>query len=269
MSNRIGIIGCGWLGLPLAEELQKTGFTVSGTTTSKVKLSSLREKGINPYQISISENKIEGPIAEFLESISLLIINIPPGLRGKGPKESYVAKIKLLYEAIKKTDLEKVIFISSTSVYGDVEGIVTENTRPIPTTESGKQLLECENMFKKDPEINSNIIRFGGLIGKDRHPITMLSGKQNLKDGNAPINLIHKNDCIGIIKLLITKDHWGEILNAVYPDHPTKESYYSKEALKRNLPPPTYESNNHNASKLIDTCSDFLINNYNFFTPIN
>ena len=93
MSKQIGVIGCGWLGLPLAEELVKTGYVVSGTTTSKEKLSVLKEKGLQSYLISIFEERIDGPIESFLESVSILIINIPPGLRGKGPKESYVDKL--------------------------------------------------------------------------------------------------------------------------------------------------------------------------------
>lgn len=256
------------MGLPLAEELFRAGHQISGTTTSKEKLLLLKEKGIEPYRISISEARISGPIVTFLQSLSLLIINIPPGLRGKGPKESYVTKIKLLHTEIKKSEIKKVIFISSTSVYGAIEGIVTEETKPIPTTESGKQLLECENLFKNDPDLSSTLIRFAGLIGPERHPITMLSGRKNVQCGNAPINLIHQRDCIGIIKKIIEKEHWGEILNAVYPHHPTKEHYYTQEALKRGLEPPHYGSDKCQSNKLITTCNPFLINHYDFLTPL-
>ena len=269
MTKNIGIIGCGWLGLPLAEELHKTGYRISGTTTSEEKIKVLKTKGIQPFKISISEEGIKGPITEFLNTLSILIINIPPGLRGKGPKESYIEKIKLLYGAIKKSSVKHVIFASSTAVYGEAEGRVTEKTKPSPNTASGVQLLECENLFLNDEQIQTTIIRFGGLIGPKRHPITMLSGRQNLKGGNAPINLIHLDDCIGIIKSLIEHNHWNAILNAVYPQHPTKEEYYTKEALKRGLTPPNYESESNKTYKLITTCSPFLINNYEFLTSIN
>lgn len=268
MTKHIGIIGCGWLGLPLAKKLQKRGYEVSGTTTSNAKISLLQENGINPFQISIFEDGINGPISEFLESISLLIINIPPGLRGKGVKESYISKIKVLYAAIKKSQVSQILFVSSTAVYGAVEGKVTENTKPIPNTKSGKQLLKCENIFKNDLKLDTTIIRFGGLIGPKRHPITMLSGRVNLNGGSAPVNLIHLNDCIGIIELIIKNNHWNFTLNGVYPDHPTKEEYYTNEAFKRNLVPPTYLSENHQLYKLINTCSLFLINKYKFLTTI-
>jgi hypothetical protein len=269
LTKNIGIIGCGWLGLPLAEELHKTGYQISGTTTSVEKITALKTKGIQPFKISISEEGIKGPISEFLSTLSILIINIPPGLRGKGPKESYIGKIKLLYDAIKQSSVKHVIFASSTAVYGETEGTVTEKTKPEPNTTSGVQLLECENLFLKDKQLQTTIIRFGGLIGPERHPITILSGKKNLKGGSAPINLIHLDDCIGIIKSIIEHNHWNAILNAVYPQHPTKEEYYTKEALKRGLTPPLYESKNNKTYKLIATCSLFLNNKYCFLTTIN
>jgi hypothetical protein len=269
LTKNIGVIGCGWLGLPLAEELHKTGYRISGTTTSKEKITVLETKGIQPFKISISEKGIKGPILEFLNTISILIINIPPSLRGKGPKKSYIGKIKLLYDAIKQSSVKQVIFASSTAVYGEAEGTVTEITTPEPNTTSGVQLLECENLFLNDEQLQTTIIRFGGLIGPERHPITMLSGRENLKGGNAPINLIHLDDCIGIIKSVIEHNHWNAILNAVYPQHPTKEEYYTKEALKRGLTPPQYESKNNKKYKLIATCSPFLNNKYYFLTTIN
>lgn len=269
MTNKIGVIGCGWLGLPLAERLIDKGYEVKGTTTSNEKLAVLNEKGIIPFHISISENKIHGSIAQFLESVAILIINIPPKLRGKGPKESYIAKIELLHRAIQKSNVKNLIFVSSTAVYGNAKGIVTEKTAPMPVTASGLQLLQCENLLKNDPTLNTTIIRFGGLIGPKRHPITMLSGRKNLDGAKAPVNLIHLTDCIGIIETLIIKHHFGDILNAVYPDHPTKKEYYTSIALNRNLEPPIYTESKDASHKLIQSCSIFLIKNYDFLAAIN
>jgi NAD dependent epimerase/dehydratase family enzyme len=97
----------------------------------------------------------------------------------------------------------------------------------------------------------------------------MLAGKENLSGGNAPINLIHLDDCIGIIKAIIEKEHWDSILNAVYPFHPTKKEYYTKTALKRGLIPPQYQIKSTKSYKLVDTCSPFLNNNYTFLTTLN
>jgi nucleoside-diphosphate-sugar epimerase len=269
LNKKIGIIGCGWLGLPLAENLISEGYFINGTTTSEEKMALLQKKGINPFHISLSENGIHGSIQEFLNDVTILIINIPPKLRGKGPKESYISKIKLLHTAIKKSEVTNIIFASSTAVYGDAEGIVTEKSTTKPNTDSGIQLLQCEDLFKNDPDLQTTIIRFGGLIGPNRHPITMLSGKENLKGGNAPVNLIHLNDCLGIIKTILKHNYWNEVLNAVYPAHPTKKEYYTKQALERGLTPPIYQLENTKEYKLINSCKNFLIKNYTFFTTIN
>ncbi|MGC1515273.1 MAG: SDR family oxidoreductase [Maribacter sp.] len=269
MIKHIGVIGCGWLGLPLAQTLAKKEYTVSGTTTSTEKLSLLSESGIVPFQISLSEKRIEGAITEFLEPLDVLVINIPPGLRGSGKQESYVGKIKLLYAHLKTTGPRKVLFISSTSVYGEATGTLTEKDIPAPSSESGRQLLECERLFRNDQELHSTIIRFGGLIGPDRHPISMLSGRENLKAGNAPVNLIHQDDCIQIITSVIEMELWDTVINAVHPYHPTKREYYTHEAIKRGLKPPLYLPDTGTQHKLIDSCNPFLINNYVFLTPIN
>ncbi|WP_405399726.1 SDR family oxidoreductase [Maribacter sp. Asnod2-G09] len=268
MNKKIGVIGCGWMGLPLAESLIASGYTVNGTSTSNEKISVLKERGITPFKIALSENEINGDIDAFLDSVSVLVINIPPKLRGKGPKESYIAKITLLHQAIKKSTVKNIIFASSTAVYGNTEGTVTEKTAPQPTTESGIQLVQCEDLLKNDKELNTTIIRFGGLIGPNRHPVTMLSGRENLSNGDAPVNLIHLDDCIGIIKKVIECNHYNNILNAVYPEHPTKKEYYTLQAAKRGIPAPQYTATGQN-QKLISICSIFLINNYNFLTSIN
>lgn len=242
MSRRIGILGCGWLGLPLAKTLIEEQHTVYGTTTSDSKIKAMQKAAIIPFIIDLSEKGIAGDINGFLAALELLIINVPPRLRS-GPKESYIKKMHRLYDAIKATSLNRIIFISSTSVYGDAAGLVTEDSPARPKTVSGRQLLATENMFLNDPALHTTVIRFGGLIGPSRHPVTSLSGKTNLNNGHDPVNLIHLNDCIGIIKTAINGKWKNKVINGVYPYHPTKEVYYTSEAIKRGLPPPNYSPN--------------------------
>ena len=267
MNNYIGIIGCGWLGLPLAEALVLDGFNVKGSTTAENKLSILNNAGIAPYLISLSENSIEGDITNFLNGVKTLVLNVPPKLRGTN-SENYVAKMQVLYFAIKKSEVKNIVFVSSTSVYGDIDGEVTEKTIPSPTTASGKQLLASENIFKNDPLLQTTIIRFGGLISEDRHPVTMLSKKDNLQNGNMPVNLIHRNDCIRIIELILKEGTWNVIINGVYPKHPTKKEYYKREAILRDLKPPVYIEDSTINGKII--IPEYLLNvkNFNFLTSI-
>ena len=231
-------------------------------------MDTLSKSGIQPYLVQISETAIEGDIADFLRDTDILVLNIPPGLRGKGPKENYVSKIELLTKEIELSTVSKVLFVSSTSVYGDNQGEVDEETQPVPTSESGKQLLKTEKLIRDNIHFESTIIRFAGLIGPDRHPISMLSGRTNLSGGDAPTNLIHLDDCIGIITTIIEKNGWGELINGVYPEHPTKREYYAQMALKKNLQAPEYQENKGNNHKKITISNTFLTKNYRFLTSI-
>jgi nucleoside-diphosphate-sugar epimerase len=260
-------MGCGWLGLPLAKSFVSDGYRVHGSTTTEEKLDPLKEEGIVPYLISFHEDVINGDIAGFLQNIDVLVVNIPPKLR-RGNRENYVKKIALLHREVKKNAVNKIIFVSSTSVYGDIKGEVTEETVPIPNTESGKQLLAAEQLFSADKNLKTTIIRFGGLIGPNRHPVTMLSGKKDISNGNAPINLIHLADCISIIRAVYENSWWNELLNGVYPDHPNKQKYYTEEAAKRNLQAPDYKEDTSNNGKKVYSKTLLTVKNYVFTTTL-
>jgi nucleoside-diphosphate-sugar epimerase len=227
MINQISILGCGWLGFPLAKSLIENGFSINGSTTSANKISLFTNAKINAYLLEISEDMIIGDISSFLENSEILIIDIPPKLRGKSG-ENFVLKIEMLIPFIENSTVKKVLFISSTSVYPDCNSIFSEETIPQPENENGKQLLEAERLLQKNIHFKSTIVRFGGLIGADRHPIFFLAGKQNVENPDAPINLIHLSDCIGIIYQIIKMDCFGETFNAVTPFHPSRKEYYSQ-----------------------------------------
>ncbi len=267
MSKKIGVLGCGWLGLPLAKALVRQSYSVYGTTTSTEKLALLQKEGIIAFPISISASGIAGNIHDFLSNIDILIINIPPKLRS-GTEESFVDKIRRLHSAIKDCAVKNVIFTSSTVVYGAIQGEVTEKTEPNPITASGKQLLESEQLFITDDKLHTTVIRFGGLIGPNRHPITMLSGRTNLKNGNDPINLIHLDDCIHMISTILKNELWNELFNGVYPNHPSKKEYYTQEALKRNIPTPDYDTDSQATAGKIVLSQNFLDKLHDFHTPI-
>lgn len=267
MNDRIGVLGCGWLGLPLAKHFVNQKHEVYGSTTSKEKLELLQNNGIHAYEISISTSGAKGDIQDFLSNIDILIINLPPKLR-RGTNESFVEKMKVLHSEINKSAVLKIIFVSSTAVYGEVDGEVTETTVPKPSTESGRQLLECERLFQQDTALETTIIRFGGLIGPNRHPVTMLSKRQNLTNGNNPVNLIHLADCIHMISTLIENNYWNQIFNGVYPIHPTKKEYYTSEALKRGIPLPDYSDSSSNKFNKVVLSKSFLDKNHSFQTSI-
>jgi nucleoside-diphosphate-sugar epimerase len=264
----ISILGCGWLGFPLAKSLLQKGFLVKGSTTTMEKMSVLENAGIDSYLLALSEEEIKGDIDNFLSNSQILIIDIPPKLRGNS-NENFVAKIQNLIPFIEKSSVEKVIFVSSTSVYSDAISIdlITEKTIPNPDTESGKQLLEAEKILQNNSNFKTTIIRFGGLIGEDRHPIKFLAGRENLENPDGPINLIHQLDCIGILEGILEKNCFGEIFNAVAPFHPSRKVYYSKKAQELNLPLPKFDESKPSVGKTISSEKVSTVLGYEFQRP--
>ncbi len=73
-SNTISILGSGWLGSPLIENLISKGYLVKASTTSAKKISQLATLKSQPFIVDI--DKVSSEIQSFLES-KILIINIP------------------------------------------------------------------------------------------------------------------------------------------------------------------------------------------------
>ncbi|MHC0439457.1 SDR family oxidoreductase [Flavobacterium sp. 3-210] len=265
--TKISILGCGWLGLPLSKKLIEKGNSIKGSTTSENKLAILKDSGIDPFLVTLESEGISESVNAFLSESEILIIDIPPKLRAVDPnaeKKVFVEKIKNLIPFIEKSSVEKVLFVSSTSVYGDENDFINEETAPNPETESGKQLLLAENILLENKNFQTTILRFGGLIGEDRHPVKNLSGKENLENPDAPVNLIHQNDCIRIIEEIINQSKWNEVFNAVAPFHPTREEYYTQKAEEQNLVLPKFSSDKSNIKKTISSEKIQTSLKYNF-----
>lgn len=265
MKTQISIIGCGWLGLSLAKKLVEKGFSVNGSTTSKDKLETLAQFQINPFLVTLNESGISGNYSEFLTKSETVIINIPPGLR-RNPTKNHLTEINHLIKAIVKHSIKNVLYISSTSVFKDeIEfPTITAQTIPNATSNNSKQLIEIEQMLQANQNFNSTILRFGGLVDEERHPSKFLSGRENVSNPKAPINLIHKTDCISIIKTILDKNIWNVTLNAAYPNHPNKDTYYSNCCKQENLPLPTFNYSEKSIGKIIDSSRLVQLLKYSF-----
>ncbi|MBC9797962.1 SDR family oxidoreductase [Sinomicrobium weinanense] len=247
---KIAILGCGWLGFPLAKALIKHGYQVHGSTTSPGKTEELASAGIRPFLVRLGEGGIEGNMKSFLKNMETVIVNIPPKLRGTTP-ESFVKKTEHLIPVLENSGIRHVLFISSTAIYPDDNSTITEETLPRPETESGKQLLASETLLQSCPAFRTTILRFGGLIGPDRHPVHHLAGKKGLKNPDAPVNLIHLDDCIRIIPEIIRQQKWGKVYNAVFPSHPKRKVYYTEKAGELGLVPPQFVALSGSKGKII------------------
>lgn len=263
MKQNICVIGCGWLGFPLAKNLIKKGYHVRGSTRSSKKIATLQSHHIETYMVDITSEGITGDIQECLEGSDTLVLNIPPGKR-KNASVNYVKKMNFLIPYIEASSVNNVLFVSSTSVYQDFESFpnITESN---PTTlKTTNQIIDVETLFQKNSNFKSTILRFSGLFGEDRHPAKYLSGKHQVKNPKAPVNLIHLNDCIAIIERILNQNIWGEIFNAATTPHPSKKKYYTSVCKSLNLPLPLFDEAEPSKGKIIDASKLARLLDYEF-----
>ncbi|MDP2113354.1 MAG: SDR family NAD(P)-dependent oxidoreductase [Bacteroidota bacterium] len=259
-NKTISILGCGWLGVPLANHFLEKGSTVKGSVTSEEKFGLLKDEGILPFRLVLSDTEVILDDPDFFNCY-VLIISIPPR-RIEGIEQVFPSQIRRLIPFILKSGIQKVIFISSTSVYPDQNQLARENEILVPDKASGRALVEAENLLREQSGFKTTIIRFGGLIGADRNPARFLL-KSTQPIANAPVNLIHQDDCIGIISAIIKQELWGETLNACCPEHPMKKDFYEKAAIQSGLAVPVI-SEELSAYKTIDSSKLIRLLNYQF-----
>lgn len=209
----ISILGNGWLGLPLAQHLIKTGYLVRSSTTSKNRTKDLKSIGADPFIIDI--DSLANTTQDFLQA-NILIINIP---------SKNISGFRHLLSEIEASEIEKVLFISSTSVYKNVNKVISETDTNFILQ---SPLLEIERLFVECKKIRTTIVRFGGLIGYSRHPGRFFGLERVVHSPEAPVNLIHRDDCIGIISQIVEQQVWGETLNCCADTHPTKREFYTR-----------------------------------------
>lgn len=268
MKKSIAIIGLGWLGQPVAIRLIELGYSVKGSVTSVEKAKHLREHGFETYPVEISESGIKGEIGTLLTDVDRIIIMIPPGLR-KNTGADFVLKMVHLQREIRKYKVSKIILVSSTSVYDDSQGVVTEKDGPKPQTIAGKQLLQVEELFQNSEELKTAVVRFGGLIGGSREPARWLAGRTELMDGNAPVNLIHRRDCVNILVEIIKRDAFGKVFNAVNPQHPKKSDYYIEKTKELGLEAPSFVNGDADEIfKQVESENLKSVLDYEFKTPL-
>jgi len=250
MKKNISVFGCGWLGEPLAVSLIQKGFSVNGSTTSESKIPMLASKGINPFLLNLEI--ISSNIKSFLTS-DILVVNIP---------SKNIAGFKNLVSYIEKSSIQKVIFISSTSVYDNSEQIITEKSQ---VKESA--LVEIEQLFQLNSSFETTVIRFSGLLGYSRKPGNFFKNGRKIPNPEGFVNMIHQDDCVSIIEQIIIQNCWNEVFNACADTHPTRRDFYNKSFLDIGLNQPFFNENDSKENKIVSNKKLKKILNFEFKFP--
>ena len=246
--NIVSVLGCGWLGLPLAQNLIALGHKVKGSTTSSDKIEVLKKAGIVPYQFSISPPR-PSEVGDFF-SADVLFLNIPFSRDLEAPTY-YIEQVQTVIQKTKGTGIRTVIFASSTSVYSDDCVRASEDAVIVPEDIRSIALLAAENLLQSQKEFKTVVLRFAGLYGGERKIGKFLAGKTGLPEGDSPVNLVHLEDCIAAVTAVIEKNIQGEILNVCSDKHPTRRELYTKAAQSLGLPAPQFSAQPSRKTKIV------------------
>ena len=264
--KQISILGCGWLGFPLAKFLLSKGYSVKGSTTNASKLELLKEAKIIPFQIKVGDTLEGENIHAFFQS-DILILNIPPGRRKANVVKLHPKQIQLICNAAQKGSIQKILFISSTGVFANENQIITETDLPNPTRDSGKALVKAEAIIKDLKNIESTILRMSGLVGADRKAGRFLAGKKNIPNGGASVNMVHLEDCIQVIYEVLRQEKWNEIFHVSADEHPSRKDFYTNQAIQQGFETPHFAEETSTTFKIISNEKLKRILSYQFIYP--
>lgn len=246
MTKTVSILGCGWLGKPLAIKLSEM-YMVKASNRTDANAKEFSALNIKHYSINLEDNPIKA--LDFLKA-DILILPIA---------HKNIPDFERLVNAVENSSIQNVIFISSTSVYDNNNSTVTEE---IPTNKSA--LSQIEKLFLNASHFETTILRFAGLIGYNRNPINFISSAKKMANPSGYVNLIHRDDCISIIENIIKKECWNTILNACCSDHPQRKAFYTALAKKHNKPLPIFEITHNDSFKIVSNTKLVTTLNYAF-----
>jgi nucleoside-diphosphate-sugar epimerase len=228
--KKVAVIGCGWLGLPLALELKSKGYEVFGYARREE-----IQEILETHQISVLDSPGQ------LLNIDVAISTLTP------PKSEEDQTLHLqIAQAAREHQLSQLIYTSSISVYPDIDALLSEEDN-----DPEHPISKLEELYIGQFS-QVTILRLGGLYGGQRHPATYLSGRSNVAKPLAPINLVSRERVIHSILQSIDLNIQSEIINIVDPEHPTRIDYYTEVCKQLAIDPPAFEESDEKG-KIVST----------------
>ena len=172
-----------------------------------------------------------------------IIITVPPGSREAQQSLSLHLRIG---EVAARLQSQHWVYCSSTSVYDREDGKLVEKDANLNTL-----IGKLETLYGKTNS-NSAILRFGGLIGKDRNPVVYLTKKDKFEKPMAVVNFTTIYEAMDAIEIAIEQKLSGTY-NVVNTDHPYRYEFYAAEAAKRGLTLPIADTTDVSQGKYVSS----------------
>jgi nucleoside-diphosphate-sugar epimerase len=237
---RVLIVGCGYVGLPLGVELVREGHEVFGLRRTRLAEAELTTAGVKPLSADITS----------LEELKKLpsdydwVVNTVSSTKGgvEEYRQVYLHGMRNLLEWLEPAPPKRFVYTSSTSVYGQTDGPVVDETSPAePVNETSRVLLEAEQVLANQnfPVI---ILRVAGIYGPGRGYWLQqfLRGEAKIPGhGERILNMVHRDDVVGAIIAALEHGQAGEIYNTVDDEPVTQINLFRwlSGATGRAMPP--------------------------------
>ena len=189
------IVGLGGIGRKLATNLVAQGHAVTGVSrTPQVMDGDL--SGVKHLAQSVHDANFDQ-----LPPIDWVYVLLTPDARSADSyAHIFVESLKPLYAALQNHPVQRVVFISSTSVYGSGQGEwMDETTAPHPDTPTAAVLWQAEQQWRSAWADKLVVVRPSGIYGPDR--LRIISWVQQAKPVklNQWTNRIYSHDLAGFL----------------------------------------------------------------------
>lgn len=197
------------MGLRLAEE----GVAVTGVRRDTAQV----PPPIRPVSADLTDPQVE--LAE-LGADLLLVCLTADGRDEQAYRRTYVdGMLRGIDAVVRERAPARAVLVSSTSVFGDVEGEVDEDTPPAPSRPTARVLLEAERAFVVALP-HGCVARLSGLYGRSRPRVV-----DEVRRGEDPTpgrwtNRIHRDDAASALTHLLTRPEEPDGLYVVTDDEP-------------------------------------------------
>ena len=213
MAN-ILIVGCGSIGLQLAEELIAKGHSVTGfkRTTPTSALS-----GINFFAVDITlKDQLKKLPTDF--DVVYFIVS-PDGRNPDSYKAVYELGINNLLGIFEQAAANpQWIMVSSTSVYGQTQGEwVDEDSLAEPENLTSRYIRQAEQRLTSISPQNI-VVRFSGIYGPGREYLIRMAQQGGAVQQDPPYytNRIHQADCVSVLVYVLEQSLAGRVLQPYY-----------------------------------------------------
>ncbi|WP_435074973.1 NAD-dependent epimerase/dehydratase family protein [Halorubrum sp. HHNYT27] len=250
---RVVVVGCGYVGLELAAQLATRGHAVTGVRRSDAGLDAIAEvgeqiDGDGGGSVDAVRADVTDPSSlDALPDADAVVFAASSGGRGaEAAREVYVDGLRNVIEAYagRPSTPDRLVYTSSTGVYGDHDGGWVDEETPIdPTTDKTRVLAEAERIGLEtaaDAGIDGTVARFAGLYGPDRYRLDRyLTGPVTA----GYLNMVHRDDAAGAVRHLLEADRGrGETVVVVDDEPVDKHTFADWLADECGVPRPAKQS---------------------------